>query len=490
MGLLRMLPGAPPDIAGESISSYSLVRNAIANPDRLPIVWQLFKDNESPLSGLLGIKGLFTKGLRDNSQSNNYRVVKSNHVMFPIKNSDRRKMYFVADSQGRTYIDDANASTGKIGYGKTPFYIFLNSNWARPNEIIELSDNTTQLFIYSEEEPVYIDGAYRYEVVLHGSDKEEYLDAELLEAGAEAGVGMTAFEHDFSETGSEKYTFDTWGHAYMTLQRVKMSWSGTAEAMGASREWHEYQTARGQNYPTYLTMAEKETLRRIAAYHEYQVLFGKGSVDVDGHVVLHNKRGREIMTGDGVLNQGDGAYEYPMNGEWTLKFLENIMMDADIRSGEDGKKEIVFGMGLRAKNSFGAMMRKNNFLTQNNNVEGTGASKGVINTYSYYEMDNVRVIPQHFRWMDDPGRPSKWLSDGTRKSSWDCIALPIGLTAGGDRMIELVQLRPMKTGTVNGINVGGDGMATSVDGSHLHVLIQSGVIFRGKAMRIFRHFKS
>lgn len=490
MGLLRMLPGQPPDIAGESITSYSLMRNAIANPDRLPIVWQLFNDDVAPLSALLGMKGLYTKGLRDNTTTGGYRVVKSNHVMFPIKNTDRRKMYFVADSQGRTFVDDANASTGKIGLGKAPFYIFLNSNWARPNEILELSDNTTQLFIYSEEEPVFVDGCYRYEVVLHGNSYEDYIDADLLESGAEAGVGMVAYEQDFSETGSEKYTFDTWGNAYMTLQRVKMSISGTAEAMGASNEWYTYQTALKQNYPTYVSKAEKDLLRRIAEYHEYQVIFGKGSVAEDGQVILHNKRGREIMTGDGILNQGEGAYEYPMNGEWTLKFLESMMMDIDIRSGEDGLKEVVFGMGLQSLNSFGRMMRKEGFVTERNNVEGTGASKGVVNTYGYYEMNNVRVIPKHIRWMDDPGRPSKWLSDGTRKSSWDTIALPIGKTAGGDRMIELVQLRPMVQGTVNGMNKGGDGMATSVDGKHTHVLIQSGVIFRGKALRAFRYYKS
>ena len=490
MGLLRFLPGQPPDIAGEAITSYSLVRNAIANPDLLPLVWQLFKDEEAPLSALLGMKGLYTKGLRDNSTMGGYRVVKSNHVMFAIKNTDRRKLHFVPNANGVTYVDDANAATGKIGYGKVPFYIWLNSNWARPNEIIELSDNTTQLFIYNEEEPKYDNGAYRYEVVLHSNNREDYLDPELLAANAEAGVGMTAYEHDFSETGSQKYTFDTWGHAYMTLQRVMMSISGTAEAMGESKEWHMFQSSKGKNAPTYVSYAEKEMLRRIAEYHEYQVLFGKGSVDIDGNVVLHNKRGREIMTGDGILNQGEGAYEYPMNGEWVLKFLENVMMDVDIRSGEDGLKEVVFGMGLQSLNSFNRMMRKEGFVTQNNNVEGTGANKGVINTYGYYEMNNVRVIPKHIRWMDDPGRPSKWLSDGTRKSSWDCIAIPIGNMPGGDRMIELVQLRPMVQGTVNGMNKGGDGMATSVDGKHTHVLIQSGVVFRGKAMRIFRHYKS
>jgi hypothetical protein len=45
----------------------------------------------------------------------------------------------------------------------------------------------------------------------------------------------------------------------------------------------------------------------------------------------------------------------------------------------------------------------------------------------------------------------------------------------------------MKTGSVNGINKGGD-MANSVDGGHKHLLLQTGVITRNKISRIFRAY--
>jgi hypothetical protein len=55
----------------------------------------------------------------------------------------------------------------------------------------------------------------------------------------------------------------------------------------------------------------------------------------------------------------------------------------------------------------------------NNNVEGSGADKGVTNDYSYYEIGGVRILPKKYRWFDSQKRPNKYLSDGTSKGSWD-----------------------------------------------------------------------
>jgi hypothetical protein len=38
----------------------------------------------------------------------------------------------------------------------------------------------------------------------------------------------------------------------------------------------------------------------------------------------------------------------------------------------------------------------------------------------------------------------------------------------------------MKMGSVSGIDKGGEGMSNSVDGSHHHILFQSGVILRNQ----------
>lgn len=480
---MRLLPGQPADMAGQSITSYSLVKNAINNPDVLPRVWELFEEEISPLSAILSKKGLKTNNLFDGMNTSNYRVVKSNHVQYPIKNSDKRKLHFVANASGVAFVSDQYPT--KPGFMNTPFYFWLDSNWARPNEVIELGDNRTQIFIYDQNEPEPDTFGWRYEGKLVGGIRESYVEPDLMIANAEAGVVSVLYEQDFSETGSEKYTFDGWGHAYMTLQRVKMSWSGTAKAMGESKEWHAFQNAKGTQVNTYIEYAEKAMLKRMAEYHEYATIFGKGTVAEDGQVLLKDKRGREIMSGDGILNQGDGAYEYPMNGEWTIRQLESIMADTDARSGKDGKIEIVMLNGLQSNMSFSRMMAAAGFKTQNNNVEGSGSEKGLNMDYGYYEIAGIRIINKRYRYLDNLSRPSQYLPDGTRRSSWDSIIVPIGMTTAGDNGIELVQLRPATMGTVSGIDKGGE-MASSVDGSSKHLLVQSGVISRNKISRVFR----
>jgi hypothetical protein len=42
------------------------------------------------------------------------------------------------------------------------------------------------------------------------------------------------------------------------------------------------------------------------------------------------------MAGDGILNQGDGAFRFPYN-QFTKGFLESIMQDMQIRAGSNGK---------------------------------------------------------------------------------------------------------------------------------------------------------
>jgi len=468
---MRYLPGQPKDIANESITSYSLMSHAVADPDILPTIFTLWEEEYTPLTSLLNLKGLKTKGLHDNMKASGYRVVKSNVVQFPIENTKHRKSRIVR------WFSDSHPTMP--GFMQSVINVVLDNNWVGPKEVVELADNNTKLYNYEDNIPTDVADGFLYKFKLITKVREAFVNPALLIAGAECAPVQTMYEHDFSETGSEKYTFDGWGTAYMTLQRLKYSWSGTAAAMGASNKWTMH---KGQ--VTFLTHAENEMMRRAAEYHEYSLIFGEGTVAQDGEVLMKDSKGREIMAGDGVLYQGDGAYEYPYN-DWTLDLLENIMEDIDIRAGRDGKKEVAFVCGLKSMNSFSRMMRANGFVTQNNNIEGEGNNKGVNNNYSYYEMGDVRIIPKRWRWFDSEGRPSVYLPDGTRRSSYDGVFVPLGVDGQGNNQIELVQLRPMKTGTVSGIDKGGE-MATSIDGSHKHVLFQTGVISRAKISRVYR----
>lgn len=479
---MRYLPGYQPTMANESISSYHLIRHAVNNPDVLPTIFSLYQDEETPLSSILNDKGLKTRGLYEGMNSGKYRTVGSNHVQYAIEASDVRKLHFKANSAGVTF--ESIIYPTKPGYKGSAFYVYSDSNWAGSKEIVELNDNNTQLYIYDVEPPREVEpGVWRYEMKLVTKTNTEFCAVELLAEGNEFMPVQTAYEQDFSETGIEKYTFPTWGHAYLTLQRVKYSYSGTAQAMKEDKKWTTHNGAKG-----FLSYAEDTMMKRAASYHEYASIYGKQTVSEEGNVLLHDKTGREIMAGSGILNQGDGAYEYPYD-KFNKRFLKSIMKDIDLRVGKDGVTECVLIGGQEVTSGFSEVMREYG-ITQNQNIVGDGADKGINDSYSYYEFDGIRVIPKRWRYLDGVKRASKVLGDGTKKSSWDGFFVPLGQTSGGDNQVELIQLRKPKMGTVNGINEGGDGMATSVDGSSVHMLFQCGIISRSKITRIFRPYNS
>ena len=468
---MRYLPGQPKDIANESITAHSLMSHAISDPDILPTVFSLFKEDISPITTFLNDKKMKSKGLFEGLKSNSYNVVGSNVVQYPVRNSKKRLSRIV-----RWNCDPFPSMPGRF---ESIISVVLNNNWTGPKEVLELCDNITKLYNIEDTPPIEVDGGFLYSMKLITKVREAFVDPLLLATGSECAATMTMYEQDMSEGGTQKYTFDGWASAYMTLQRLMYSYGGTAAAMKAGKKWTIH---NGQ--ATFLTEAEDLMMRRAAEYHEYSLIFGEGTVAMDGTVLMKDRKGREIVAGDGALHANGGAYEYPYTN-WTMPFLENLLQDFDIRSDRDGKKEILLAGGMQCINGFSKLMAASGFKTLNNNVEGNNSDKGVNMNYSYFELGDVRIIPKRYRYFDSPGRPSTYLADGSKRSSHDGLLLPCGLNEHGENQVELIQLRPMKTGTVSGMDKGGE-MATSVDGSSKYVLFQTGGVFRTKIGRVFR----
>jgi len=479
---MRLLPGGVQTVAMESITGKLLIEAGINNPDKIPTVFRIFQDEESDLLSILDIKGLKTKNLNFATNDSNYRTVGSNHIQYAIANDDRRKIHFKTNVYGVTYESDAYPT--EPGKNQTPFYVYVDSNWAGFQEIIELGDNRTNLYILTDPEEKF--GAWRLKVKIHTPEESDFVDVALLQEGYEAAAVMTAHEHDFSERGVEKYPFNGWGHCHLTLQRFKYSWSGTAKAMKTtSGYWAEH---KGET--SFITEAQYLMMKRAAEYLNYQIINGKSSVSQStSKVILHNDKGREVLTGSGIMNAGDGAIEIPYQS-WAPAVLEGLLTEIDsyITKGEDGKREIVALMSPLASLGFSSMM-KTMGVTQNNNLVGDGADKGMIDTYAFYEVDGLRVIPKRSSSLNSRIRPGIRLSDGTYSNDHDVILIPLGKTTGGNRGVELVQLRPMSKGTVAGIDMGGN-IASSVDGSQEHILFQNGVISRIQPFKMYRPYQS
>jgi hypothetical protein len=456
-------PGTIRGFANETTMSNHLLQAAIAQPEIMPQVATLFRSDYTAFSSLLANKGLTSRGLYAGLMNDSYRVVGNRKVMWPVKGIPRRKGTVIAFSA---------ASLTQPGVSRGTITLDLDTDWFSPYDVLELADNRTVVTVVDDQLAVQNDdGSWRYYVKMNTKSLTSYVDPALLAAGKEVGFAMTNF-YEMSETGYEKYTFDNWAYSYMTLQRMKWSISGTAAAMTTRKIWIQH---NGEFL--WSTMAEQQMLERWAEAREYQLLFGQGTVGENDEVYLKDLKGREIMAGDGLLNMGDGSLKFPYN-KLTKSVLNNVMGNLQLLSTPGGTLEVAVIAGNKFMQDFTDLMGAINLQANYDKVvEGEGSNKGINLTYKFYEYNGVRIYPVWHKWFDDPSRPHTTVADGSWAESGRAIFVSLGKADVGTNNVELLTLgnRSFKMGTVAGIDVGGDQMKTSIDGSHTHVLSETGI---------------
>lgn len=487
---MRILPGLANNVAQESISSRLLIKMGVNDPDFIPTIMRAYPE-EAPVIALLDAKGYKTTGLNYatnwNVDQGRYRTVSSNHIQYRIAQNDMRREQFAMNSDGIVYLDDAYTLTP--GLNKNPFYVYADSNFAGQNDVILLADGVTQLFI--KEGPKGVSGGvFEYLVVVDGDNLDEYCDPDLLKEGYEFQVATTKFPQDFSRGGNERYSFEGFGDAYLTLQRLKYSWSGTAAAMDKNNKMSGYWVQNGNSKEkAFLTYAENQMMKYASRFLNFQLLEGKKTITTDTKkVVLNDIDNQEILSGSGIMYANDGAIEFPMNNGWSKAFIEALLTDIHtyLWPNENGEQEAMLLLHPRSYLNFNTTMSDMG-VTADSNIEGVGGEKMIINAYRGYQLGNVKLYVTSYKGMAQ--RPSIPLADGSRNNEWDGIIVPMGRTPGGDRGIELVQLRPMVEGTVAGIDQGGN-VSTEVDGSSKHVLFQQGIISRVQVVKVYRPWKN
>ena len=124
-------------------------------------------------------------------------------------------------------------------------------------------------------------------------------------------------------------------------------------------------------------------------------------------------------------------------------------------------------------------------VTKDANIMGEGDDKIINNTYRGYDLAGIRGIAVRYNRLGF--EPGVMLNDGTKTSDWRCIVVPLGKTNSGERGIEMLQLRPMVEGTVAGLDQGGN-IASSVDGSSKHILMQNGVVCQNQIFTIYKPY--
>lgn len=464
---MRILPGAPKQFANETPTTAHLSNFLVSNPEFLPQVFTAFDQEISAFSSLLARRNMYTGplALKPENMRNGYKIVGNRKVMWNVKGFSERKIRFVKDA----VVTDASYP----GQYQTTVYVYTDNNWISPKDVIGLADdNRSQLYAASDTLPVEIEqGCWEYRMRVNTSDPSDYILASLLASGMEANIMYNQYE-EMSETAYEKYTFDETASAYMTIQRLKWSISGSADQYKAGPVWMEH---NGVNMWT--TKAQAEMLKRAAMYRESQLMFGKSTVDVNGKVIMKTFEGYEVAAGDGIMNQGDGAWRLPYN-DLSMKHLDTLMSNMSIFNSSWGQ-EVAVICGQTFKRDFNNLMYAKAGITNPGVLEIQGQGKGINMDYDFYKYNGIKFIPTVVPWFDSPMRASLVGPDGVKVSSKRAIFCSLGNVRTNEPAIELLALgdRNWLEGEVNGINKGGD-MANSVDGRHHHVLFETGVALK------------
>jgi hypothetical protein len=199
---------------------------------------------------------------------------------------------------------------------------------------------------------------------------------------------------------------------------------------------------------------------------------------------LTDETNQEIVAGDGILYSGDGPIEYPQSKGWTPRFVESFWQDIApyCKPDEYGNTEFAMLMPEKSFMNF-SLAAAEMGVTADSNIEGVGDDKIINNTYKGVSLGGIRGIAIKYDRMGQ--RPGITLKDGRRTNDYECIVVPLGRTASGQRGIELLQLRPAVNGRVAGIDSGGNFSASSVDGTSEHLLLQNGIINMNQVFKIY-----
>jgi hypothetical protein len=460
---MRILPGAPQEFANQTPTSKHMSQYLIASPHMLAQVTTLFSKSSTAFSSLLAGRNMFSGKLADplNPKSGKYKIVGNRKVMWNVKGYPDRKARVIAAFK-------CDAFPNEPGRNQTWIDLYLDTNWFSPKDVLELADNQTYVHVSDSTLPQEIDaGIFHYRVKIMTNVSGDFVNPNLLAIGQEVSISHTSFE-EMSETAYEKYTFDEKAYTHMTIQRLKWSISGTADEYRPSAIWMEH-----NGVSMWADHAQIQMLERAATYREKQLLNGKSTVTADDKVLLKTNEGFEVMAGDGILNQGDGAWRLPYN-VMSTRVIDNIMENISIYSSSWGK-EVAVICGMQFYKGFAKLMRDQAGIDPKTVEMGGNGKKGINLDYEYYEFGGVKMIPTVVPWFDSPMRATTYGADGTRNSSHNAIFVSLGDVEINQPAIELLQLgkRGWLEGEVNGINKGGD-MANSVDGKHHHILWETG----------------
>lgn len=457
--------------ANRTTTTNSLGAAILTKPEISANLANLWEGNYTAFSSLLARKGMVRKNVFAGLDSKDFKVIGNRKFMWGVKGYPFTKCTITGDFEVAPGIDAATP-----GINKSIVTIFLNANYFSPNDVVELKDGQTQLWLVDEYPVEVSSNKWAYKAKLKTNKEGDYILPSLLEVDSEVGFSHTAFP-EMSETGYEKNQFPDWRTEYMTIQRMQYSISGSAK--NTKVYWVEH---NGQTL--WFKEQEMEMMRRWAIARENQILFGKPTIDANDNVYLKDLKGRDVISGSGVVEQGDSSLRYTYN-KLGIRTIETILQNMQLLSNNQGMTEVIVQAGQQFVWDFDRLMRdvfKMNPMPLF--MEKGAQERGVRSNFNAYEIGGVRMIVSWNQSIDAPFRASDTDAWGINKRSKEAYFIATG-TVSDNPNIELVTLgnggddRSMIKKEIPGMvsldNTKGGVTSNSVDGTQVQILSETGV---------------
>lgn len=371
---------------------------------------------------------------------------------------------------------------GLVGKGKQPFEITVETDYYNPNDVARLEDGS-QIFFMSDARYSTTDNAYKYTVQIHGNDLSAQIRTSQFESGKSSGY-LYNIHPEMSEKGYIKAQGDDEEHINY-LSRIRHSWSVSGDAASTKYIIEDLVNFKGNKVKNrYIT--DQLEMHAMEIFHhskEFNLIFGKSTMTADGKCLQQDGQGRDLVAGDGLLQQMDGSTKHTYN-RLTIDMLEDIMADMALKMEKKTGNEILLVTGMEGYKEFGRLMRqehKNWNVVDNAYVKTKNGKLQLGAEYNAYEFQGNKIIVTPNSVFDHPAIPTETDHGGRRLISSTMLFLDMS-TYDGTKNIHLVAKdgRSFVMGEIDGLG-GQDGrtsgkISTPVDGSSKHILGQIGCV--------------
>jgi len=423
----------------------------------------------------------FTEGLGEiydiNAKSDNFIGVNKREYRWKIRGHRVPKVTFATRSTG-----GAITTGSTVGANHQEFVVAFTTSYYNPNDIVKLEN---QQLIFIDSEPRFIsEGVFEYTVSINSNDPTETISTDYLVAGKTSGLNGNAYP-ELSDKGYISSAQAAEEHiGYLTKVRYDYSWSADAAATKFLIEDTVQMNGKSvkQNMIT-----DKLFLDAMEQYHynkEMELIYGRTTVDERGRCWRQDKKGQDVVKGDGLLAQMHESTKQTYT-TMNIDLIEDILMDMSLRMPKRTGNTILLTTGMQGYKDFGRIMRaehKGSWSMPSDKYVRTKNGKIELGAeYNAFTFQGNRLIVVVNNVFDHPSNVSEMDEEGRFLESSKMLFIDAS-SYDGVKNIQMIAKdgRSFITGDLDGVG-GQDGktsgkVATSLDGSSKIMIGTMGLI--------------